>query len=107
MDLSLGDYTFDLGPTFLIMGFILEEVFESIGRKPEDDYNVYLGATFNLSHKLRQMLVFRPRNRFEELDNVYLAGGGTSPGSGLPTRYQSAVISSNYIIEDAQREDIR
>ncbi len=62
-----------------------------------DDLNVYYGATFNLGHNLQQMLYFRPRNRFECLDNVYLVGGGTHPGSGLPTIYESGRISSNMI----------
>jgi len=63
----------------------------------ENEYNVYLGATFNIGHNLRQMLYFRPRNRFEEFSNCYLAGGGTHPGSGLPTIYESARISANLI----------
>jgi phytoene desaturase len=63
----------------------------------EQDYNVYLGATFNIGHNLSQMLYFRPRNRFEEFSNCYLAGGGTHPGSGLPTIYESARISANLL----------
>jgi phytoene desaturase len=59
--------------------------------------NIYLGATFNLAHTLTQMLYFRPHNRFEEIENLYLVGGGTHPGSGLPTIYESARISSNLI----------
>ena len=59
--------------------------------------NVHLGATFNLAHKLSQMLYFRPRNKFEELDNCYLVGGGTHPGSGLPTIYESGRIAANLI----------
>jgi phytoene desaturase len=58
---------------------------------------VYMGATFNLAHSIDQMLYFRPRNRFEELDNCYLVGGGTHPGSGLPTIYQSGLIAANLI----------
>jgi phytoene desaturase len=65
----------------------------------EKKSNVYLGATFNLAHTLTQMLYFRPHNRFEEIDNMYLVGGGTHPGSGLPTIYESARISSNMISE--------
>lgn len=65
----------------------------------EKKSNVYLGATFNLAHTLTQMLYFRPHNRFEEIDNMYLVGGGTHPGSGLPTIYESARISSNIISE--------
>ena len=65
----------------------------------EKDYNVYTGATFNLGHNLSQMLYLRPRNKFEECDNLYLVGGGTHPGSGLPTIYESARISSNLLCE--------
>jgi len=63
----------------------------------ETEENVYKGATFSLSHKFSQMLYWRPHNRFEELNNCYLVGGGTHPGSGLPTIYESARISSNLI----------
>lgn len=55
---------------------------------------VYLGATFNLAHSLDQMLYFRPHNQFECVKNCYLVGGGTHPGSGLPTIYESAKIVS-------------
>jgi phytoene desaturase len=63
----------------------------------EQNRNVYLGATFNLAHTMTQMLYFRPHNRFEEIDNMFLVGGGTHPGSGLPTIYESARISANLI----------
>lgn len=63
----------------------------------ERDHHVFLGATFNLSHKISQMLYLRPRNRFEELDRCYLVGGGTHPGSGLPTIYESGRIAANLI----------
>jgi phytoene desaturase len=62
-----------------------------------DKYNVYYGATFNLGHNLSQMLYFRPRNKFECFDNCYLVGGGTHPGSGLPTIFESGRISANLI----------
>ena len=66
----------------------------------EQEYNVYAGATFNLAHDFMQMLYLRPRNRFEELENCYLTGGGTHPGSGLPTIYQSGLIAANLIDAD-------
>jgi phytoene desaturase len=59
--------------------------------------NIQFGATFNLAHTLKQMLYFRPHNQFEELDNCYLVGGGTHPGSGLPTIYESGRIAANLI----------
>jgi phytoene desaturase len=66
----------------------------------ENDHAIHRGATFNLSHSLDQMLCFRPRNRFEDLDRVYLVGGGTHPGSGLPVIFEGARITSRLLAED-------
>lgn len=63
----------------------------------EEEYDVFKGAVFNLGHQVGQMLTFRPHNKLEILDNCYLAGGGTHPGSGLPTIYESGRISSELI----------
>jgi phytoene desaturase len=66
-------------------------------------YAIYRGATFSLAHNLRQMLHLRPHNRFEDLDGVYLVGGGTHPGSGLPVIFESARITARLVLEDAGR----
>ena len=63
-------------------------------------YEIYKGATFNLTHSLDQMLHLRPQNRFEDLDGVYLVGGGTHPGSGLPVIFESARISTRLLLAD-------
>jgi phytoene desaturase len=63
----------------------------------QNNYHVHNGATFNLAHHLGQMMYFRPHNKFEEIDGVYLVGGGTHPGSGLPTILESARISAKLI----------
>lgn len=68
------------------------------------DLHIYRGATFNLAHSLDQMLHLRPRNRFEDLDGVYLTGGGTHPGSGLPVIFESARITSRLMAEDFRIE---
>jgi phytoene desaturase len=68
----------------------------------KNDYGVYEGAVFNLSHKLSQMLMFRPHNRFTPAKGFYLVGGGTQPGSGLPTIYQSALITVEQVRKDLQ-----
>ncbi len=65
-----------------------------------DEYSIYQGATFNLGHNIMQMLYFRPHNRFEEVGNCYIVGGGTHPGSGLPTIYESARISAGLLQKD-------
>jgi phytoene desaturase len=69
----------------------------------EHQAGIYRGATFNLAHNLGQMLHLRPRNRFEEFDRMYLVGGGTHPGSGLPVIFESARISSRLLLEDLNR----
>ena len=63
-------------------------------------YEIHLGATFNLAHSLDQLLHLRPRNRFEDVDSVYLVGGGTHPGSGLPVIFESSRITSRLVLED-------
>ncbi len=66
----------------------------------DEQYEIHLGATFNLSHNLGQLLHLRPRNRFEDIAGVYLVGGGTHPGSGLPVIFESARITSRLVCED-------
>ncbi len=66
----------------------------------QSQHQIHLGSTFNLAHNLGQMLHLRPHNRFEDLDGVYLVGGGTHPGSGLPVIYESARITSKLIRTD-------
>ena len=73
------------------------EVEKAITPADWDASGVYAGATFNMAHTLNQMLYFRPHNKFEELDHCYLVGGGTHPGSGLPTIYQSGLIAANLL----------
>jgi phytoene desaturase len=66
----------------------------------DSKYEIHQGATFNLEHSLDQMLHLRPHNRFEDCDGMYLVGGGTHPGSGLPVIFESARISSRLLLAD-------
>jgi phytoene desaturase len=66
----------------------------------DTEYEIHLGATFNLAHNLGQLLCFRPHNRFEDVRSMYLVGGGTHPGTGLPVVYESARIASRLLLED-------
>ena len=66
----------------------------------QESYEIYRGATFNLSHDLGQMLHMRPHNRFEDVERMYLVGGGTHPGSGLPVIYSSARITTDLLLAD-------
>ncbi|MGC2398990.1 MAG: phytoene desaturase family protein [Acidobacteriaceae bacterium] len=68
------------------------------------EYALHRGATFSMTHNLGQMLHLRPHNRFEDLDGVYLVGGGTHPGSGLPVIFESARITARLLLEDLKME---
>jgi phytoene desaturase len=73
---------------------------------PEDWRNqlsIFRGATFNLAHGLDQMLYFRPHNKLEDVEGVYLVGGGTHPGSGLPVIYEGARITSDLVLSRWKR----
>jgi phytoene desaturase len=69
-----------------------------------NDYALHKGSTFSMAHNLGQMLHLRPHNRFEDLDRVYLVGGGTHPGSGLPVIFESARITARLLLEDLKIE---
>ena len=73
----------------------------------QQQLHVYNGATFNLTHHLRQMMYFRPHNQFEEVEGIFLVGGGTHPGSGLPTILQSAHISVNLLLQEDRKQQFQ
>jgi phytoene desaturase len=52
----------------------------------------YRGAAFGLEPVLTQSAWFRPHNRSEDIERLYLVGAGTHPGAGLPGVLSSARI---------------
>ena len=50
------------------------------------------GAAFGLEPVLTQSAWFRPHNRSEEVERLYLVGAGTHPGAGLPGVLSSARV---------------
>jgi len=61
------------------------------------DLNINHGAVFNLAHTLPQMLHRRPQHRVPGVDGLWLVGGGTHPGSGLPVIFLSAQITAGLV----------
>jgi len=62
---------------------------------PQDFHDRLLshrGAAFGMEPLLTQSAWFRPHNRSEELDRLFLVGAGTHPGAGLPGVLCSARI---------------
>ena len=58
----------------------------------QDELRGYRGAAFSLAPVLTQSAWFRPHNRSEEVDRLYLVGAGTHPGAGLPGVLSSARV---------------
>jgi len=50
----------------------------------------YKGAAFGLEPILLQSAWFRPHNRSEDIDRLYMVGAGTHPGAGVPGVLMSA-----------------
>jgi phytoene desaturase len=57
-----------------------------------DRLQSHQGAAFGLEPVLTQSAWFRPHNRSEDIDGLYLVGAGTHPGAGLPGVLSSARV---------------
>ena len=58
----------------------------------KERYLSHFGSGFSLEPQMFHSAWFRPHNRSEELDNLFLVGAGTHPGPGLPGVLASAEI---------------
>ena len=59
------------------------------------------GAAFGLEPVLTQTAWFRPHNRSEEADDLYIVGAGTHPGAGLPGAISSAKVLDEVVPDPA------
>jgi phytoene desaturase len=60
----------------------------------------FRGAAFGLEPLLTQSAWFRPHNRSEDVERLYLVGAGTHPGAGLPGVLSSARVLDR-VVPDA------
>jgi phytoene desaturase len=61
----------------------------------------YGGAAFGLAPSLSQSAWFRPHNKSEEVDGLFLVGAGTHPGAGVPGVLSSARVLDT-VVPDAK-----
>lgn len=66
----------------------------------QDDLLSFRGAAFGVEPILTQSAYFRPHNRSEDVDNLYLVGASTHPGAGMPGVLSSARVLDG-IVPDA------
>jgi len=66
----------------------------------EKDYNSIKGTGFSLEPVFTQSAWFRPHNKSEDIDGLYLVGAGTHPGAGLPGVVASAKVTTDLILQN-------
>lgn len=57
-----------------------------------DELSSYKGAAFGMEPVLHQSAWFRPHNRSEDVERLYIVGAGTHPGAGVPGVLSSARV---------------
>jgi phytoene desaturase len=65
-----------------------------------DQLNAYQGSAFSVAPKLTQSAYFRPHNKSEHIPNLYIVGGGTHPGAGVPGVVNTAKATLGIIALD-------
>jgi len=62
--------------------------------------NNYLGSAWGVQPTLFQSANFRPHNRSEDVENLYLVGASTHPGAGVPGVLLTAETTEKLIMKD-------
>jgi phytoene desaturase len=65
-----------------------------------DELSSLYGSAFSFEPVLTQSAYFRPHNRSEDVEGLYLVGAGTHPGAGLPGVLSSAKVLDR-VVPDA------
>jgi phytoene desaturase len=66
----------------------------------EGTLNSYVGNAFGPEPVLTQTAFFRPHNKSEDIENLYLVGAGAQPGGGTPSVMMSAKMTARIIAKD-------
>ncbi len=65
-----------------------------------NEMNSHLGSAFSVEPILTQSAWFRPHNRDDVIDNLYITGAGTHPGAGVPGVVGAAKATAGVIEQD-------
>lgn len=66
----------------------------------ESRRNNYLGSAWGVEPRFTQTASFRPKNRSEDIDRLYLVGASTHPGAGVPGVMLTAEVAEKEVIRD-------
>ena len=65
-----------------------------------DEMNTHHGSAFSIEPILTQSAWFRPHNRDDKIENLYIVGAGTHPGAGVPGVVGAAKATAGVVAED-------
>jgi phytoene dehydrogenase-like protein len=65
-----------------------------------DRYHVLDGAIYGLASHGRFLGAFKPSNRSPDIEGLYLAGGSSHPGPGMPMVMMSGWIAADTVDKD-------
>ncbi|MCY3413113.1 MAG: phytoene desaturase [Candidatus Heimdallarchaeota archaeon] len=77
---------------------VVEKVFTPLDF--QNTLGAYKGNGFSIQPTLIQSAYFRPHNRSEDIEGLYIVGAGTHPGAGVPGVISSAAITADLIAKD-------
>ena len=86
-------YIPDLQKNLVHSEFITPDYFENI-------LNSHLGNSFGVEPRLTHSAFFRPHNKSEDIEGLYLVGASTQPGAGTPSVMMSAKMTARVIAND-------
>ncbi len=66
----------------------------------QTELNAYQGSAFSVAPKLMQSAYFRPHNRSDTIPGLYIVGGGTHPGAGVPGVINTAKATCSIVAQD-------
>jgi len=64
------------------------------------ELNAFQGNAFAIEPKLTQTAYFRPHNRSEDIEGLYISGAGTHPGAGVPGVLLAAEATADCVVDD-------
>jgi phytoene desaturase len=69
-------------------------------------FGLYDGSAFGAAHTLFQMGPMRARNHSAEIEGLFYAGAGTTPGTGMPMVVLSGKMVAERVVEFASRSGL-
>ena len=89
----LGIYIPDLQKNLVHSEFITPNYFDHT-------LNSHLGNSFGVEPRLTHSAFFRPHNKSEDIEGLYLVGASSQPGAGTPSVMMSAKMTARIIAND-------